>query len=383
MKVVLKYFEAFIRGSMMYNHACAANLDSVRDLLRRGANVNFRDIDTGSTALSAASYKGYIHVVRALLEREGVEVNSQNNDGHTALIRASWIGCVDVVGALLEHDGVDVNIQNNLRWTALTYASFYNHKDVVRALLNHVGVDVNIKDSYGFTALMYACYHGYVEVVRALLQHERVEVNITNDNGDTALEVARSCAKSDVVHLLEKHIRMKLKKRIAEEELRPREEDELNRLQDAEPKQDMEKKRRRQEWFNRNTAGIGAAQQVTDDPNRRNENCPSSDDAEIEQDQDKLREVMKTPSAEPLELTVEYIVRCIKRDSDGKSIKLGSGAFGDVLLAEDSCLPKKFAVKMMRPTSCDQETIEEFRKTFQTELSVSSVLCVILSQRQQ
>jgi hypothetical protein len=281
-----------------------------------------------------------------------------------------------VVGALLKHDGVDVNIQNNLRWTALTYASFYDHKDVVRALLNHEGVDVNIKDSYGFTALMYACYHGYVEVVRALLQHERVEVNITNNNGDAALAVARSCAKSDIVHLLDKHIRMKLKKRNAEEEQRPREED-------AEPKQDTEKKRRRQEWLHRKAAGGGPAQLLTGDPRRRNENYPSSDDAEIEQDRCNIREVMKTPSAEPVELSLEYIERCIKKDYDGKPIKLGWGSFGDVFLAEDSCLPKTFVVKKIRPTPCDHDTIEEFRKTFQTELSVSSVLCVILSHRQQ
>ncbi|KAI2502797.1 serine/threonine kinase [Fragilaria crotonensis] len=45
------------------------------------------------------------------------------------------------------------------------------------------------------------------------------------------------------------------------------------------------------------------------------------------------------------------------------------GAFGDVYLAEDSRLTKKFAVKMISPTLCDQDTIEEMRRSFRRELS--------------
>jgi hypothetical protein len=68
---------------------------------------------------------------------------------------------------------------------------------------------------------------------------------------------------------------------------------------------------------------------------------------------------MNTRSAEHVELSFEYIQRCIKEDYDGKRIKLGSGAFGDVFLAGDMCLPKMVAVNIIRPTHSDQQTIKE------------------------
>lgn len=154
----------------MYEHACAGNLKEVRDMLNRGASVNFRDRHSGSTALIAASYEGCIEVVRALLKQEGVDVNIRDNDGETALIWASAKGTkghLKVVTALLKHDGVDVNIQNIGGWTALIDASYYGHVEVVRALLKHIDVRVNIHDNDGSTALIYASYCGYLEVVRA------------------------------------------------------------------------------------------------------------------------------------------------------------------------------------------------------------------------
>ncbi|KAI2489093.1 serine/threonine kinase [Fragilaria crotonensis] len=71
---------------------------------------------------------------------------------------------------------------------------------------------------------------------------------------------------------------------------------------------------------------------------------------------------MNTSSADPVELSLEYIKRCLTDH------ELGKGAFGDVFLAEDSRLPKKFAVKMISPTHRDEAAINEIRKTFQKEL---------------
>ena len=81
---------------------------------------------------------------------------------------------------------------------------------------------------------------------------------------------------------------------------------------------------------------------MTGDPPRQNENSSSIDGTKLDQDGRKLLHVMNTTAADPVELSLEYILkRCIKMNH-----KLGSGAYGDVLfLAEDSPLPKKFAVK--------------------------------------
>ena len=222
------------------------------------------------------------------------------------------------------------------------------HLQEVRDLLR-AGANVNAKrDDDGSTALYVASFNGHLEVVRELLQNNKVDVNLQTTDGRTALDIARRQKKDDVVLLLEKH-----------------NEKEQNRRKDVERKQDMEK-RHQQELLNSIPAGSRAEHQMTVDPH---ENCRPIDDAEIEGDRGKLRHVMKTTSADPVELSLEYIKRFTKNDH-----KLGSGAFGDVFLTEDSLLPKKFAVKLIIPTHCDEVTIKEIRKTFQTELSVSSVL---------
>jgi general stress protein 26 len=255
---------------------------------------------------------------------------------------------LEVVRELLQNNNVDVNLQKTDGATALYVASQNGHLEVVRELLQNNNVDVNLQKTDGATALHMASQNGHLEVVRELLQNNKVDVNLQTTDGRTALDIARRQKKDDVVLLLEKH-----------------NEKEQNRRKDVERKQDMEK-RHQQELLNSIPAGSRAEHQMTVDPH---ENCRPIDDAEIEGDRGKLRHVMKTTSADPVELSLEYIKRFTKNDH-----KLGSGAFGDVFLAEDNCLKKKFAVKMISPTHCDEVFIKEIRKTFQTELSVSSVL---------
>ncbi len=77
-------------------------IDKVRVLLRRGANVNAKN-ERGDTALILASTRGYLEVVRALLNHDGVDVNIQGRYGDTALIGATRNGHSHVVCDLLNH----------------------------------------------------------------------------------------------------------------------------------------------------------------------------------------------------------------------------------------------------------------------------------------
>ncbi|KAI2491609.1 serine/threonine kinase [Fragilaria crotonensis] len=309
----------------LIENAKDGNLDEVRSLIQRGANVNAKDGD-GDTALIDASWKGKLDLVRTLLMHDGVDVNIKNRFGNTALILASMLGRSEVVRALLNHYGVNVNIKDNGGFTALIGASYYGHLEEVRALLNHNGVDVNIKNNRGKTALIEASEFGRLDVVRALLNHDGVDVNIKSMGGDTALDVARKKNNDDVARLLQEHMeREKLRK---EKERNPHKKSDAEMLA-------LEEKR------------------------------PSSTDVALEKDLKLLLHVMNTPSADPAELSLEYIEQCIKKDH-----KLGSGAYGDVFLAEDSRLPKKFAVKIIRTkTHCNEAAIKEMRKSFQRELS--------------
>ena len=351
-------------------------------------------------------------------------MNAKNEQGSTALIYASARGHVNVVRALLNHGGVDVNVKNNNGDTALILASDWGRVEVARALLKHNGVDVNIKNTNGNTALIFASWNGHMEVVRALLNHDGVDVNIKNNDGYTALEKAMKEKKDDAVHLFREHMARKKEeqKRFEEGESKSRDEEVWKRLEEEKRKrcdedvrkrfdeermkrceeelrkrcqeevrkhleeegqkrreeevrkcreEEVRKRREEEEWNRRKPL-------VTGDPPCRNDNSPSSDDAKIEHDRSKLLTVMNTTAADPVELSLEYIQRCIKKDH-----KLGSGAYGDVFLAEDGRLPKKFAVKMISPTHCDEAAIKMIRKTFQKEILVSAESSVIVTIREQ
>ncbi|KAI2501339.1 hypothetical protein MHU86_13137 [Fragilaria crotonensis] len=230
--------------------------------------------------------------------------------------------------------GANVNAQDdNDGVTALFIASQFGHVEVVRELLGEYNLDVNLRCIDGATALYIASQEGHAEVVRELLQHKQVDVNLQFTNGFTALDIALQNKHDDVVLLLIEH---------------------TSRLE----KEDQSSGR---------PTGSGDEHQVTIDPPRPNENSPLSDDTMIEQDRSKLLHVMNTSSADPVELSLEYIMQCLTNHL------LGTGTFGDVFLAEDSHLPKKFAVKMISPTHCNEAAIKEIRKTFQNELLVSSL----------
>ena len=304
------------RDSELIENAFDGNLDGVHECLRRGANVN-----------------------------------AKNKYGNTALINACYNGNLDMVHTSLNSDDIDVNIKNNNGDTALTFASHKGHLDVVRALLNRDGIDVNIMNIYGNTALICASGRGHLDVVRALLNHNGINVNIQNENGDSALDLAREQTNDDIVRFLETHME--------EQTLRVQETQECC-VQAKQNSHDEE------QWKRPKLS-------VTSNPPRRIENSSSIDDLKLDQDRDKLLHVMNTTAADPVELSLDFIKQCIKTDHG-----IGSGAYSDVFLVEDNGLPKKFAVKMISPTHCDQDIIEEIRKIIETELAVSSALSLML-----
>ena len=95
--------------------------------------------EDGNTALSIASYKGWMDVVRELVAADGsVEhIRMQNNNGKTGLGNACTGGWTDVVRELIAADGSVEHLQMQDRWgrTALDYAQ----NDEIKALLRAAG----------------------------------------------------------------------------------------------------------------------------------------------------------------------------------------------------------------------------------------------------
>jgi hypothetical protein len=102
------------------------DIDAVKTLLERGANVNMKNID-GMTALHFVAVntcvKSYIIEVIELLLDFKAEINATDNLGETPLmnsVRRSR-NTIDAVGMLLEH-GARGDIKNRYGWTAIDIA---------------------------------------------------------------------------------------------------------------------------------------------------------------------------------------------------------------------------------------------------------------------
>ncbi len=134
------------------------NLDKVRSLLARGADVNAEDLDE-STPLIYAAANGFANIAAVLLAH-GANVDATNADGNTPLMEAVNSGNARTLNLLLAH-GANVNLKNKrFGTTALMFAAGSDQMDIIKILLAH-GADVNARDQEGNTALSVASENGF------------------------------------------------------------------------------------------------------------------------------------------------------------------------------------------------------------------------------
>ena len=172
----------------------------IKLLLDRGVDINTQN-NGGGTALHIAAREGHQAVVKILLEK-GADAKIQTKiegDGGTALHRAAREGHEAVVQMLLEKE-IDVNVQNSRGRTALHLAVIRGHKAVLEMLLNKKA-DANIQDENGETALHSTLRFGYVATAKILLE-KGADVNIANEDGDTPLHWAVRGGNEDAGKML-------------------------------------------------------------------------------------------------------------------------------------------------------------------------------------
>lgn len=197
--------------------AAAADADTVRLLLGRGANASTRAQSGVDAVTVATTYRGTSDVVRLLLDAgstaappAGVRLR------HAPLIYASMAGDLDVAALLLARGapasaealaesitfdnpvitrallkaGADAQGRESTGATLLHWAAITNRPAAVPLLVD-AGVPVNAQDDFGFTALMYAATVdvGDTRLVSALLQ-AGADSRIRNAAGRTALQQA-------------------------------------------------------------------------------------------------------------------------------------------------------------------------------------------------
>ena len=132
----------------------------IKKLLNAGANIEIRS-DAGWTPLMHAAYceqtgvAGYeqIDAVRALIEK-GADVNAMDERGGTVFMLAAEKGHTGICVLLLEK-GADINAKDEDGWTALMKTAVWGTPKNCAFLLEN-GVDISAKDKNGWNASMCA-----------------------------------------------------------------------------------------------------------------------------------------------------------------------------------------------------------------------------------
>lgn len=175
------------------------------ELLKTSDGVKFQAYHPG--ALHAAAYAGRLATLKALLEVEGVAVNTFAQGIHlrTPLLIAIVYGKKDCALELLKHPRVDVNVRTPLfnEYALLMAVGFL--PAVIPALAARADLNPNVKGGADQTALHILCkkkYDQYDHCIEALLGHASIKVDLHDDQGYTPLMRAAVNGKSNVCQWL-------------------------------------------------------------------------------------------------------------------------------------------------------------------------------------
>ncbi|XP_066117387.1 2-5A-dependent ribonuclease [Saccopteryx bilineata] len=166
----------------------------IKQLLERGADVNFQEEDGGWSPLHNAVQTCREDIVDLLL-RSGADPFLKKKNGATPFIIAGIVGDVTLLRLFLSV-GADINECDHNGFTAFMEAAVYGRVDALKFLWE-LGAEVDlgrktIEDQRklgkgGATALMDAAEKGQVEVLRLLLEEMGANVNVCDNMGRNAL----------------------------------------------------------------------------------------------------------------------------------------------------------------------------------------------------
>jgi ankyrin repeat protein len=204
----------------------AGDINTVRECLSQGANVNVRDARRRTRAkspLMLAARAGHLTVVETLLAANADPnlIDRQDDEapvsksllahtdpdtilsmgsclGRTALMSAAATGETEIIHALIQA-GANPNRQDDIEYTALALAVENNHFNAVRSLVT-AGTDVNIAATYGNTPLILAGEKGAFEIAEFLLDRG-ANIATTNRDRETVLMKAAATGSLPLVRL--------------------------------------------------------------------------------------------------------------------------------------------------------------------------------------
>ncbi|XP_046546810.1 ankyrin repeat domain-containing protein 50-like [Haliotis rubra] len=166
-------------------------------LVSRGGDVALVS-DHGDNILHVACYGGHVDMVKHILYKYHVNLDTRNQYGRTAVMVAARMGYVSVVDLLIRR-GADVSLVNDEGDNLLHVACSGGHLAMVEYVVLRDLVDINCTELLGMTPLMLAAKHGHIKVFDFLVSEE-CDVSVLTVNGDNVLHVACSGGNEGMVN---------------------------------------------------------------------------------------------------------------------------------------------------------------------------------------
>lgn len=142
-------------------------LDFVEQLLQMGADTSIQDY-SGWTCLMYACFYGQTNAVELLL-KNCININQVNNEGLNALMFSCRYKRRDIFDILIEKEDVDLDTQDNRGHTALIWACMNTPDSYMIKKLVKMNANVSIKTNYNTTAFQLAYEYGLREEILEML----------------------------------------------------------------------------------------------------------------------------------------------------------------------------------------------------------------------
>jgi len=125
----------------LFYSATNGNLEAVKYLIMKGANLDLAEFETGNTPLMASIYLGHYEVIIYLIKM-GANIHAKNKSGDTPTHFATILGHYEIL-KLLHRLGANLNECNEEDNTCILYACGNNFLECFKYLIsNNVNLDV-------------------------------------------------------------------------------------------------------------------------------------------------------------------------------------------------------------------------------------------------
>lgn len=154
--------------------ARAGHLDVVRALIAEGVDIDAQD-QTCANPFIFGCLNDQLELVKIMVEA-GTDLKRLTRMGGNGLTPAAEKGFLELVRYLLENTNINVNLTNNLGWTALIETIILGdggpvRQELVELLLKH-GAKPGMPDKWGVPPIELARERGFTEIVSILERYQ-------------------------------------------------------------------------------------------------------------------------------------------------------------------------------------------------------------------